>query len=80
MMRPGIGKNLFTRKDLAGKYLTKEHDKIDDEMKSALLVSLFFSFFKYNHNGPGEKRKKLFFISLGKIRCLISRRMVKPSS
>ena len=38
MMRPGIGDKLMTRKDLAGKYLTKEHSKIDMEMRSALEV------------------------------------------
>ena len=38
MMRPGIGKDLLSRKSLAGKQLTKEHDKIDEEMKSSLQV------------------------------------------
>ena len=42
MMRPGVGKNLLSRRDLAGKYLTEEHDKIDDEMKSSLSVSLLY--------------------------------------
>ena len=36
MTRPGIGKNLFSGKDLAGKHLTREHDKIDEEMNKAL--------------------------------------------
>ena len=36
MTRPGIGKDLLSRKDLAGKHLTREDDKIDDEMNSAL--------------------------------------------
>jgi hypothetical protein len=39
MMRPGIGKNLFSQRDLAGKHLTNEHDKIDDVMKSSLSVN-----------------------------------------
>ena len=38
MMRPGVGKNLLSRRDLAGKLLTTEHGKIDDEMKASLQV------------------------------------------
>ena len=38
MMRPGVGKNLLSERDLAGKLLTKEHGKIDDEMKACLQV------------------------------------------
>ena len=39
MMRPGVGKNLLSRWDLAGTHLTREHDKIDDAMKQDLQVS-----------------------------------------
>ena len=38
MMRPGVGKNLLSRRDLAGKLLTTEHGKIDSEMKASLQV------------------------------------------
>ena len=37
-MRPGVGKNLLGRKDLAGRLLDAEHDKIDGNMRSRLEV------------------------------------------
>ena len=38
LMRPGVGKNLLGRKDLAGRLLDAEHDKIDGNMRSRLEV------------------------------------------
>ena len=40
MMRPGVGAKLLSRQALAGKHLTKEHGKIDDEMKKSLQVRI----------------------------------------
>ena len=78
MMRPGVGKNLLSRRDLAGKYLTEEHNKIDDEMKSSLSVSLLY----YCQCIDKIRGKKLMtiFISSGKIRYIIARWMVKHTS
>ena len=42
MMRPGLGGKLLSRKDLSGKALTKEHGKIDSEMRLALQVWMLF--------------------------------------
>jgi hypothetical protein len=36
LMRPGVGKNLLGRKDLAGRLLDAEHDKIDGNMRARL--------------------------------------------
>ena len=38
MTRPGLGSKLLTRKDLAGKHLSAEHEKIDEKMRSSLEV------------------------------------------
>lgn len=79
LMRPGVGDRLMTRKDVAGKLLTNEHDKIDAEMRSVLQVNRF-QYFKSVRNYVRTHKYICFNHFLGERSHFVSRWMVKCSS